>query len=920
MNRKLLFLLLLLPVQLFAQALKVGGLQCEYNTNPSGIESLSPKLSWLLTSTGRNVEQTAYRILVADAPALLNRNLGNVWDSKRVPSSASIEVPYEGKLLTAAKTYYWKVMVWDNQKKASGWSEMAQWQMGLLKPADWQNAKWIAYDKMPDAERQVPFIDNRGPKNVTMNDVLPLMRRTFTVNKAVKKATLYLCGLGHFDLSLNGNKVGDHFLDAGWVQYNKQALYVPFDITSLLKTGNNTIGVMLGNGFYYIPRDKRYRKMTGAYGHPKMICRLNIEYADGSTENVISDESWKTAPGPVIFSSIYGGEDYDANLEQPAWNKPDFDAGKWQNAVVVDGPPQLNTQSADPLKVMQEFTPVSKKQLNATSWVFDLGQNASGVPQITVQGKKGDTVRIWPGELIHPDGTANQTGSGRPNYDQYILKGVGQETWHPQFSYYGFRYLQIDGAVPQGEPNPNNLPILIGVKGLHTRNAAANIGTFACSNQLFNKIFTLIDWSIKSNMASVFTDCPHREKLGWLEEDHLVGNSIRYNYDIHRLALKCISDMRMAQTPEGLIPEVAPEYNKFGEPFRDSPEWGSNAIILPWYVYQWYGDKAALADSYDMMKRYLAYLSSKAKDNILTQGLGDWYDQGPKPPGFSQLTPKGLTATAFYYYDLNIVAKVAALLGKKHDAQEYQQLAATVKSAYNKTFFNQETKQYGTGSQTANAISIFMGLAEPQYKSAVVDNIVADLKSRDNAITSGDIGFRYLLKALDEGGRADMIYAMNNRSDVPGYGYQIAKGATALTESWGALPQNSNDHFMLGDIMEWFYDGLAGIRNAEGAQAMKRMVIDPEPVGDITWAKASYRSPYGEVISDWKKAPSQFALTVQIPVNTKAVIYLPSTRTSTITESDKPVISNHQFKILGYKDGKTCIEVGSGLYHFVAGK
>jgi len=917
MYKKLIFLLLILPLQLFAQALQVGNLQCEYNSNPAGIESLNPKLSWILTSTGRNVEQTAYRVLVSDDQTQLNKNIGNIWDSKRVASSGSIEVTYNGKPLIAAKTYYWKVQAWDNENHNT-WSSVAQWQMGLLKPSDWGNAKWIAYDKIPDAERQVPFIDNRGPKNVTSNDVLPLLRRTFPINKSIKKATLYLCGLGHFELSLNGSKVGDHFLDAGWVQYNKQALYVPFDITKQLKAGNNTIGVALGNGFYYIPRDKRYRKMTGAYGHPKMICRLNIEYSDGTTANIVSDESWKTAPSPVIFTSVYAGEDYDANLEQPGWDKPDFDASQWKNVVLVYGPPVLNAQAADPLKIMQEFTPISRKQINATSWVFDLGQNASGIPQIMVQGKKGDTVKIWPGELIHPDGTVNQTGSGRPNYDQYILKGIGQETWHPQFSYYGFRYLQIDGTVPQGEPNPNNLPVLIGVKGLHTRNAAGNIGSFSSSNELFNQTFTLIDWSMKSNMASVFTDCPHREKLGWLEQDHLVGNSIRYNYDIHRLALKCINDMKLAQTPEGLIPEVAPEYNKFGEPFRDSPEWGSSSIILPWYVYQWYGDKNALVESYDMMKRYLAYLSSKANDNILTQGLGDWYDQGPKPPGFSQLTPKGLTATAFYYYDLSIVTQVANLLGKKQDAAAYAKLAAIIKSAYNKAFFNAKTKQYGTGSQTANSISLYMGLVDEKDKKEVVDNIVADLKSRDNAITSGDIGFRYLLKALDEGGRADVIYAMNNRSDVPGYGYQIAKGATALTESWGALPQNSNNHFMLGDIMEWFYEGLAGIRNRDGSLAMKRFEIKPEVVGDMTSAKASYLSPYGEIKSDWIKEGNVFSIAVQVPVNIKAVLYLPSAQNSTITEGGKSVKSNRQFKVLGFKDGRTAIEIGSGEYHFAA--
>ena len=921
MIRKLYILFLLLPLQVFAQTLKVSSLQCEYKADPSGIEAAAPKLSWQLLSNERNISQIAYRILVADDAAQINKGVGNIWDSKRVNSAASIQISYRGKQLLSAKTYYWKVMVWDNRGHVSAWSATVQWQMGLLAPADWQGAKWIAYAQMPDSMRMVPFPAGKGPKGLPpANDVLPLLRKTFTISKPVKKATMFICGLGHFDMSLNGTKVGDHFLDPGWTQYDKQALYVPFDLTSQLKQGDNTLGVMLGNGFYYIPRDRRYRKMTGAYGYPKMICRLVIEYQDGSVSNLLSDESWKASPGPIIFTSIYGGEDYNANLEQPGWNTPQFDDAKWNNAVIVTGPPQLNAQAADPLKIMQEFVPISKTQLSPGVWVYDLGQNASGIPQITVQGKKGDTVRITPAELIHADGSANQTGSGKPHYYNYILKGGGPETWHPQFTYYGFRYLQVDGAIPQGEANTQQLPVMIAIKGLHTRNSAAAAGTFTCSNELFNRTFKLIDWAMKSNMASVFTDCPHREKLGWLEEAHLVGSSLHYNYDIHRLALKCINDMRLAQTAEGLIPEIAPEFTKFGDPFRDSPEWGSNGIILPWYVYQWYGDKQVLADNYDMMQRYLNYLATKATGHILTEGLGDWYDQGPKAPGYSQQTPKGITATAFYYYDLDIAAKVAVLLGKPGDAAAYQKLAALVRQAYNQMFFNPQTKQYGTGSQTANAISVYMGLVQQMDKAAVINNIIADLRQRGNALTAGDIGFRYLLRVLDDAGRSDVIFDMNSRSDVPGYGYQLAHGATSLTESWAALPAVSNNHFMLGHIMEWFYSGLAGIRSAPGAIAMNNIEIRPEPVGDVSFAKASYNSPYGIIATDWEKDGDKFELTVQIPPNTSALIYLPAKKGDKITEGGNPLQTNKDIKLTGYSNGKALIKAGSGIYHFIASK
>ncbi|MBS1520860.1 MAG: family 78 glycoside hydrolase catalytic domain [Bacteroidetes bacterium] len=921
MTKLFYLILLILPIQALAQNLRMDNVRCEYKTNPIGIESAQPRLSWELQSCERNETQTAYRILVADSPEALSNGTGNVWDSKRVISSTSIQVSYKGQPLQSTKTYYWKVKVWDNHGHVSEWSDIAKWQMGLLNPHDWKAAKWIAYNRMPDTDRIVPFIHGRGPKKLGYtNDTLPLLRKTFTISKPLKSATIYISGLGHFDLSLNGTKVSDDFLDPGWTQYDKQALYVPFDLTDKLQQGDNTLGVMLGNGFYFIPRDKRYRKLTGGYGYPKMICRLEVEYQDGTSENVVSDETWKTAPGPITFSSIYGGEDYNANLEQPGWDTPTFNDSKWRNAVVVDGPNQLSAQLTDPVKIFEHFSPVKCIKLGSDKFVYDLGQNASGIPFIKVQGKKGHTVRIIPAELLNEDSTVSQKGSGGPMYFDYVLKGNCVEYWHPQFTYYGFRYLQVEGAVPETEANPQKLPVLLKISSLHIRNAAERVGTFSCSNHLFNKTFSLIDWAIQSNMISLFTDCPHREKLGWLEEVHLMGNSIRYNYDIANLSRKSINDMKLAQTPEGLIPEIAPEYVKFGEPFRDSPEWGSSAVIMPWYVYQWYGDKQELAGSYDMIKRYLAYLSSKAGHYILSEGLGDWYDIGPRAPGLSQNTPKGITATAIYYYDLQIAVHIAQLLDNHNDAIAYESMAKQVGKAFNKTFFNTETKQYGSGSQTANAMAVYMQLVEPQYKKAVIANIIKDIRDRGNSLTAGDIGYRYLLQVLENAGRSDVIFDMNSRSDVPGYGYQLAKGATALTESWQARSAVSNDHLMLGHLMEWFYNGLGGIDAAAGAIASNKIVIKPEPVSDITYAKTSYHSPYGVISTDWKKSDSKFELTVQIPANTSAAIYLPANKSDNIREAGKSINTNKDLKFITYKNGKALIKTGSGIYHFVVDK
>ncbi|RYD75407.1 MAG: alpha-L-rhamnosidase, partial [Sphingobacteriales bacterium] len=795
----------------------------------------------------------------------------------------------------------------------SAWSKTGFWQMGLLNPADWKGAEWIAYEKLADSNVNVLPVDGKKDKILGSN-TLPVFRKVFSVHKQIKNATAFISGLGHFEMSLNGEKVGNDFLAPGWTKYDKEALYVAYNITSQLKRNKNTVGVMLGNGFYYVPPVKeRYRKLKVAYGYPKMICRILIEYADGTSENVVSNQTWKTAPSPVTFSSIYGGEDYNANLEQRGWNTSNFDDSRWKVALLVGGP-KLSAQKEEPLKVFDKFSPRNITATSSNEWVYDMGQNASAIIELRVRGKRGDTVRITPAELLNADGAATQKNIGGPSFFTYVLKGDGLETWRPSFFYTGFRYLQVKGAVPAGKENLKNKAVVEGLNALHVRNAAAQVGKFESSNQLFNQTFNLINWSVKSNMVSVFTDCPHREKLGWLEQLHLMGNSVGYNYDAAPLFKKALQDMKNSQLPNGLIPEIAPEYVKFewgGDMFRDSPEWGSSGILLPWYLYQWYGDKQAIADYYPMMQRYVTYLATKANNHILSQGLGDWYDLGPKPPGVSQLTPMGVTGTAIYYYDLKILEKMATLLAKKADELNYSKVAAEVRKSFNRQFFNVSTKQYATGSQAANAMAVYMGLVAEKDKNEVIDNLVKDIRNRKNSLTAGDIGYRYVLRVLEDAGKSDVIFDMNNRSDVPGYGMQIAKGATALTESWAALPTVSNNHFMLGHLMEWLYSGIGGIRQAENSIAFKHIKIEPEVVGNLTSANVSFDSPYGKISTAWHKTEKEFTIEVIIPVNTMADIYFPGKNKQTIIDEANPKMG-----ALKFENGKAKITVGSGYYKF----
>lgn len=915
MNRYFIIVLILSPILGFSKpGFRVSSLTCEYTTNPVGVESIAPKLSWKMIGAERNLTQSAYSILVCDNLKDLNRNIGNVWISGKVLSDKSIQIRYAGRPLESALKYYYKIKIWDNNNRESDWSEVSTWQMGLLKPADWKGAKWIGYEQMPQNEKIIPAVHLRG--NFTeKNDILPLFRKTIDIRKKIKIATAFVSGLGHYELSLNGSKISDHFLDPGWTKYDQQALYVSFDLTKLLKKGKNAIGAILGNGFYFIPRDARYRKITGAFGYPKLICRIRVEYTDGSLENIVTDESWKTSPSPISYSSIYGGEDYDASSEQLGWDKPAFDDRNWKTPVILNDKPEMNSQMAEPVKIMEQFNPVKVTQIKPGVWVYDMGQNASAIPSMVVKGKRSDKIRITPGELLNPDGSVNQSASGDAHFYDYTLKGDGKEHWQPKFTYYGFRYLQLEGAVPKGIKNEGSKPILLALKSLHIRNAAVSTGSFNSSDELFNKTDKLIDWAIRSNMVSLFTDCPHREKLGWLEETHLMGGSVQYNYNIASLCKKVVKDMMISQTDEGLIPDIAPEYVNFGGSFRDSPEWGSSGIIVPWYVYQWYGDTDLLLESYPMMKRYIAYLQSKATGNILSHGLGDWFDIGPNNPGEAQLTPKSVTATAIYYYSLDIITKVAKLLNQSQDAEKYALLSNQVKDAFNNKFFNKATKEYATGSQTANAMAVYMNLVAPEDKAAVINNLVKEIKGRNNSLTAGDIGYRYVLRVLDDAGRSDVIYDMNSRSDVPGYGWQLAHGATALTESWQAYGFVSNNHFMLGHLMEWFYSGLAGIRTYKDAVAYKTLDIRPQIVGKMTHAEASFESPYGKVSSSWVDDKTGFSLNVEIPPNSFGVVTLPMRDGMKVYEGGK-IVNSQKNNLLKINEKEYQLKIGSGKYHF----
>lgn len=912
----LVVLLFTAVVAVQAQSIKMGKLTCEYIENPLGIDITKPLLGWQILGDKRNQRQIAYSIMISDDPKLIKNLTGNIWNSGKIISSQSTNIEYNGTPLKPFKKYYWRVRVFDQNDAPTLWSDPATFETAMLQPQDWQ-AKWIS------DSRKLPEDDSDFYKK----DQAPLFRKSFQAKKKIESARLYITGLGYYEAYINGDKIGDHVLDPGWTNYDKEILYSTYDVTDNIKRGEaNVIGIMVGNGWYNVLPLHMWggldmRKILSV-GMPCVKAQLLITYSDGKTDVIATDDSWQTAPGPILRNSIYLGEQYDARLEQSGWSTPGDRLNGAKSATVVKAPTgTLVAQMQPAIKVTKTITPVAMTEPKDGVYLFDMGQNFAGVAQLNVTAPKGTRITLRYGEDKYRDGGLNvmtsvagqikagNGGAGAPDTawqeDVYITRGGGKETWQPRFTFHGFRYVEVSGL-----PTP---PAIDDIKGLRMNSDVEDAGTFTCSNPMFNKLDDVLNWTFKSNLFSVQSDCPAREKFGYGGDLFATSEAFMYHFNMAVFYRKVMADFANDQRPQGGITELAPFNGIADAGLGDSTGPISFQLVFPYVVkqlYDFYGDKRIIQNQYPAVVKLAKFLQDSAKGNLHTTDLSD----------HESLTPKseGLTASATYYKHIKLAAAFANILGKNEDQKKYDSLAAEIQKAIVAKYLDSTNGKVDIGTQTAQAYMLWNAIVSDTQKDKVLKVLVKDVDSAKGHLNTGMYGTKMMFDVLRSNNQNEVAYTVANRRSFPGYGYMIDNGATTLWETW-AYSDNiySQNHPMFGSVGEWFYRSLLGI-NA-GAAGFERIIIKPQPAGDLTFAKGSYMSVKGPIVSSWQKSSDRFTLHVEIPANTFAEIWVPLVKDGAITEDGKALAATDDMKMVRTENGYAVFETGSGKYDFASG-
>ncbi len=883
---------------------EVTQILCNNLSNPIGIGVPNPQFSWQLKSDKRNVKQAAYELKVGSDLSDLKKGKRVEWNSGKIISDQSVRIDYKGNPLLSAKKYFWQVRVWDNYGKASGWSTPAFFQMGLLNTSDWK-AKWI----------EPGFVDTVGQPS-------PMFRKQFSADKKIKSAAIFITAHGLYEAHINGKRVGNDYFTPGWTSYNKRLQYQEYDVTDLIKEGNNAIGVTLGSGWY---RDHlAWGSNKNIYGKDiSLFLQLYIIYNDGSSKKILSDESWKSTTGSIISSSIYDGETIDARIKKTGWTLPDYDDSKWSGVNVENfSNDNLVATINEPATKHETFKPVKSLTTPKGEKVIDFGQNLVGWVMLKVNGNEGDTVIIQHAEVLDKKGNFYTTNlRAAKAMSTYILKGKGEEFFEPHFTYYGFRYIKVEGI--KGNLNPDDFMAVAIYANMKST------GTFTTSNALINQLQHNIEWGQKGNFLDVPTDCPQRdERLGWTGDAQAFSRTASFNMNVNNFFDKWMKDVSADQFADGRVPHVIP--NVLGQG-GGSAGWSDAATIIPWNMYLAYGDKKILENQYQSMKAWVEYIHHQSHDDLWNTGFdfGDWlfYSPADDNDGRSAVTDKYLIAQCFYAHSTQLLINTAKVLGKTDDVDTYSALLKTIKEAFLKEYVTPNGRLV-SGTQTAYVLALNFDMLPEGLRKQAAERLVENIKSYKDHLTTGFLGTPYLCEVLTRFGYDDVAYKLLLQKTYPSWLYPVTMDATTIWERWdGQKPDstfedpgmNSFNHYAYGAIGDWMYRKMVGIDTYEDGVGYKHIKIKPHIGGDFTFASASLDTYYGKVSNSWKIEKENLLMDVEIPVNTTAIVFVPAENADAIKESGK-VLSQVDIKVKSIKDGYVVLELGSGAYHFVVGK
>ncbi len=916
-------------------------LRCEYLTNPLAVDTAQPRLSWVIESDRRATVQTAYQIVAGTGESPAGGADGDLWDSGKVASDRTAHIVYAGKPLRPGQTAWWRVRVWTNAgSEPSDWSETARFTVGWRSPDDWK-AKWIRLPR--------PLSQGEPPPPMPS----PILRKEFEVAKPVKRAVVSASALGLYELRINGSRVGDRLLTPEWTNYHKRVQYQRYDVTPMLKVGRNAVGAILGDGWYagrigisHVVPDGPLRGHYGRELH--LLMQLDIEYADGSTETVVSDGSWKgTDDGPIRRACILDGEVYDARKEIPRWDRPGFDDSGWTAAEARDRvDAELNAQPNEPIRVTEERLPVAVTEPAPGVYVADFGQILAGWCRLKVQGPAGTTVTLRHAEVLEPDGNIYRDNLrmkvyaadknlkwgpylGARQEDQYILRGGGEEVFEPHFTYHGFRYVEITGLP--AKPAAGSIV----ARAFHS--APPMTGRFECSSPLLNKLMQNITWTLRDNLHGVPTDCPQRdERMGWMGDMLAFAQPACFLMDMAAFFTKWARDIRDDQADDGRYPDFAPMPFDPNKRFSGVPAWGDCGVIVPWRMYVNYGDTRILHEHFDSARRWVDWIHSNNPDllwkNKRNNDYGDWLngdtlklDMFGYPKSGSEV-PKEVFATAFFQHSTSLVAKMAAIIGREDEARKYGKLADEIRQAFIRAYVKDDGEVLGN-TQAGQALALHFDLVPPEKREAAARRMVDRIEAYKGHISTGFHTTVMLMRELTRNGCNEVAYKLIHNRTIPSWGYEIEHGATTIWERWDGWVEgrgyqdpgmNSFCHYAIGSVGEWMYRVILGINPDEAHPGYQRFSLRPEPGGGLEWARGSYDSIRGTIASEWKIDGDTLTLSVSIPANTSAAVYVPAAGEASVTEGDKPAAESEGVRFVRMESGAAVFEVGSGTYRFVS--